>query len=174
MTRLQRPAWIQSSANDTACVVLAQAELIWVLGPRAPMNSANCECPIDRTRSRKRRSKTYGSFSIAARNSSMLPAYLLHQHDGHSSRPPGRSRFSSIAQLLAAFVIRVVARHLVGKRVVAGKGRGENHAGIVAQRIGQSPTIRQLRAFGRGLIAHDQRDAGVAQRVDARRRSPVA
>ena len=57
ITRRQRPARIQSSASATACVVLAQAELICVLGPRAPMNSANCECPIDKTRSRKRRSK---------------------------------------------------------------------------------------------------------------------
>ena len=56
ITRRQRPARIQSSASATACVVLAQAELTWVLGPRAPISSANCEWPIDRTRKRKRRS----------------------------------------------------------------------------------------------------------------------
>ena len=57
-TRRQRPAPIQSWASETACAVVAQAALIWVLGPRAPISSANCECPIDNTRSRKRRSKT--------------------------------------------------------------------------------------------------------------------
>ena len=55
-TRRQRPARIQSSASDSAWVVLAQAALTWVFGPRAPMISANCECPIDRARNRKRRS----------------------------------------------------------------------------------------------------------------------
>ena len=42
--------------HGDACVVLAQAALICVLGPRAPMNSANCEWPMDKTRNRKRRS----------------------------------------------------------------------------------------------------------------------
>ena len=55
-TRRQRPARIQSSASATACVVLAHAELICVLGPRAPISSANCEWPIESTRNRKRRS----------------------------------------------------------------------------------------------------------------------
>ena len=49
-TRRQRPARIQSSARATPWVVLAHAELIWVLGPRAPMISANWEWPIDSTR----------------------------------------------------------------------------------------------------------------------------
>ncbi len=57
-TRRQRPARIQSSARAMACVVLAQAEFTWVFGPRAPMISANCECPIDKTRNRKRRSNS--------------------------------------------------------------------------------------------------------------------
>ncbi len=43
MTRRHRPARIQSSATENAWVVLAQAALIWVLGPRAPMSSANWE-----------------------------------------------------------------------------------------------------------------------------------
>ena len=60
-TRRQRPARIQSSASDSAWVVLAQAALICVLGPRAPMISANCECPMDRHRNRNRRSKVNGS-----------------------------------------------------------------------------------------------------------------
>ena len=42
-TRRQRPARIQSSAREIAWVVLAHAALICVLGPRAPMISANWE-----------------------------------------------------------------------------------------------------------------------------------
>ncbi len=56
MTRSQRPNRIQSSARATAWVVLAHAALTWVLGPRAPMYSANCECPIESTLKMKRRS----------------------------------------------------------------------------------------------------------------------
>ena len=43
ITRRQRPARIQSSAIATAWVVLAQAELTWVFGPRAPISSASWE-----------------------------------------------------------------------------------------------------------------------------------
>ena len=39
-TRRQRPSRIQSSARAMACIVDAQALLMRVLGPRAPMNSA--------------------------------------------------------------------------------------------------------------------------------------
>ena len=66
-------------------------------------------------------------------------------------------------------LVRVVARHFIGKRIVAREGRSKNHAGVVAHRVRQPPAIRQLRALGGGLITHDQRDAGVTQRVDARR-----
>ena len=65
MTRRARPERIQSSAIETAWVVLAQAALTCVLGPRAPMISANCECPIDSTRKRNRRSKSNGFSSIS-------------------------------------------------------------------------------------------------------------
>ena len=43
IARRQRPALIQSSASASACVVEAQAALTCVLGPRAPISSANCE-----------------------------------------------------------------------------------------------------------------------------------
>ena len=68
-TRRQRPARIQSSARPMAWVVLAQAALTCVFGPRAPMISANCEWPIARTRNRKRRSNSNGSAAIAASSS---------------------------------------------------------------------------------------------------------
>jgi hypothetical protein len=64
--RRQRPERIQSSARAMADAVEAQAAFTWVLGPRAPMYSANWLWPIVRMRSRKRRSKAYGSFSRSA------------------------------------------------------------------------------------------------------------
>ncbi len=60
-----------------------------------------------------------------------------------------------------------IARHDLRERVAAGEGGAEDHAGIVAQGVRQAPAIGQLRAFGRRLVAHDQRDTGVAQGVDA-------
>ncbi len=69
MTRRHRPARIQSSATDSACVALAQAALTWVFGPRAPISSANWEWPIESTRKRKRRSKEYGFASRSAYSS---------------------------------------------------------------------------------------------------------
>ena len=104
---------------------------------------------------------------MAARNSSMRAVNLLSQ-DGMTIRlgRPGAQALQR-GQLLAAGVVRVIARHLVGEGVVAREGRGKNHAGIVAQRVGQSPAVRQLRAFAGGLVTHDQRNAGIAQRVEA-------
>jgi hypothetical protein len=57
ITRRQRPVRIQSLAIPRACVPLEQAPLVDVFGPRAPMYSANWECPMERTRNRNRRSK---------------------------------------------------------------------------------------------------------------------
>ena len=48
ITRLQRPNRIQSWASEMPCVVDAHAALTCVFGPLAPMNWANCECPIER------------------------------------------------------------------------------------------------------------------------------
>src|ERR1035438_8123731 len=65
-------------------------------------------------------------------------------------------------------MVFVVAPHYVGEGVTAGEGGAKNYAGIVTHGVWQSPAVRQLGAFGRGLIAHDQRDASVTQRVDSR------
>ena len=70
-------------------------------------------------------------------------------------------------QLLAAGMIGEIARHDFRIRVVTGKGRAEDHAGIVPHSVGQSPALGQLRAFAGGLVAHDQRDAGITQSVDS-------
>ena len=74
-------------------------------------------------------------------------------------------------QALAAHVVGRLASDLVGHLLEAREGRGEDHPGVVAQLVGQRPAVGQLRARGRRLVAQDERDAGVAQRVDARRRS---
>ncbi len=63
-------------------------------------------------------------------------------------------RSSSIANCSRRRAVGVVARHLVGERVEAGEHGGEDHAGVVAQGVGQSPAVRQLRAFAGGLVAH--------------------
>ena len=75
-------------------------------------------------------------------------------------------------QLVAAGAIGVVARHFVRKRVIAGKDGGEDHAGIVAQGVGQPPPLWELRALAGALVAHGQGDARIAQRVDAGSRWP--
>jgi hypothetical protein len=43
--------------------------------------------------------------------------------------------------LFAARVVGVIARHLVGVGVAAGKGGGKNHTGVVTQSVGQPPAI---------------------------------
>ena len=71
-----------------------------------------------------------------------VPVYLLYQ-TGMTIRPDHASEQAfEHGQLLAAFVVRVIARHLIGERVVSGEGGSKNHAGIVAQNVGQSPALR--------------------------------
>ena len=71
-------------------------------------------------------------------------------------------------EALSPHVVDRVASDLVGHLLEAREGRGEDHAGVVAQLVGQRPAVRQLRARGRRLVAQHERDAGVVQRVDAR------
>ena len=70
-------------------------------------------------------------------------------------------------ELLPPGVVGVIARDLVDESVVAGERGGEDDAGVVAQRVGEHPALGQERAFAGRAVAHHQRDAGVAQRVDA-------
>ena len=69
-------------------------------------------------------------------------------------------------ELVAASLVGVVACHFVSERIQARERRGENHAGIVAESVGEGPAIRQLRAFAGFLVAHYQRYAGVAQCIE--------
>ena len=95
---------------------------------------------------------------------------------GCAGRPPAaaglvvahpRAHRLQRAQLFAAAAVDVVALELVGEVVQAGEGGGEDDAGVVAQRVRQPPPVGQLGAQCRGLVAQHQRDAGVAQRVEA-------
>ena len=117
-TRRQRPARIQSSASATAWVVLAQAELICVFGPRAPMSSANCEWPIESTRNRKRRSNAYGSRS--------------------SSRCELGMRRSISARATLVAVTRERTR-LAAPRVRCLRGRGRRSSGSSSSANASSP-----------------------------------
>ncbi len=71
-------------------------------------------------------------------------------------------------ELVPACAVLVIAVEVIDERVVSGERRGEDHAGIVAQRVGQAPTVRQLGTERRGVVVVDEREAGVAQRVQAR------
>ena len=51
-------------------------------------------------------------------------------------------------------------------RIIAGESRGEEDSGIVPDLIRKLPSVGKIRSLGRGFIAHDQRDSGVAQSVD--------
>ncbi len=72
-------------------------------------------------------------------------------------------------QLQAVFAVLPdeVALELVGHAVAAGEGTGEDDAGFVAQRFGQQPAVGQVFAGGRWPPGLHQRNAGLAQGVDA-------
>ena len=102
---------------------------------------------------------------MAVRSSSMRRVHILADREWPSA--PWARHLSSIASCVAASAVGEVARHDFGIGVIAGESGGEDHAGIVAQGVGQTPPLGKLRALGGGLVAHDQRDAGIAQGVDA-------
>ena len=100
----------------------------------------------------------YGVAQIVDALLNLLP------HDGmaiHFGRPDVQA--FQHGQLLALAAVRVIARHFVGERVQARKRRGKNHSCVIAQSIGQCPPVGQLRPFAGGLVAQNQRNAGVAQ-----------
>ena len=163
-TRRQRPALIQSSATHSAWEVLAQAAFTCVFGPRAPMSSANCECPMDRTRNRKRRSKVNGSAcsrccSSATRLSTSATRLVLRAHPGPD--------VLEHAEFVPAGAVLVVVVEIVREGLVTGERGREDHSGVVAHVGGQPPAIRQPGAERRGVVVPHQRDARVAQRVHA-------
>ena len=167
-TRRQRPARIQSSASATAWVVLAQAVLICVFGPRAPISSANCEWPIDSIRNRKPAVERVRLLLELVPEVVDAPLHLGEHHRvGAVVVEHPRAQRLERRHPLAAHAVGRVARHLVGHLLETRERRGEDHAGVVAQLVGQRPAVGKLGARGRGLVAQHERDAGVAQGVDA-------
>jgi len=71
-----------------------------------------------------------------------------------------------LVELEAAGLVLLVPAHLVGQLLQAGEGGGEDDTGLVAQRIGQAPTLGELGADVRGLVALHERHARVAQGVE--------
>ncbi len=68
--------------------------------------------------------------------------------------------------MLAPGAIGSVRLDVLGEPVVAGERRREDDAGVVAQGVGQPPSVGELGAERGRLVAHHERDAGVAQRVE--------
>ncbi len=68
----------------------------------------------------------------------------------------------------APLAVLVEVGHDLRVGVVTRERGGEQYAGVVPDVVRQHPAVGQLRPLGGGLVAHHQRDSGVAQRVDAR------
>ena len=66
-----------------------------------------------------------------------------------------------------AALVGVVPPGLVREAVEAGEGAREDDAGLVAQRLGQEPSLGKVLAGGGLAVGLDQRDPGLAQGVDA-------
>ncbi|OPZ54559.1 MAG: hypothetical protein BWY91_01614 [bacterium ADurb.BinA028] len=77
----------------------------------------------------------------------------------------GPHAFKGQQVLAASAVLRVVA-DLLDEVVIAGERRGKDDPGVVAHRVRQAPAVGQLRADGRLLVVHHQRDARIPQRVE--------
>ena len=72
-----------------------------------------------------------------------------------------------LGEARVSLVVDVVALQALGERVVAGEGRREDDPGVVLERFGQRPALVELRPLRRRLVAHDEGDPRVAQRVEA-------
>ena len=68
---------------------------------------------------------------------------------------------------LAMGAVLVVPVQVGGERVQAREGRREHDARVVAHGLGQGPPVGQLRADRRRAVLQHQRDARVAQRLEA-------
>ena len=142
-TRRQRPARIQSSASATAWVVLAQAALTCVFGPAradelgelrvAHRQDAEQEAAVELERLGLELAASISPIrrSISAAAS---PPSSVGDADGAQRRPAR----------CAADPVGDVALDVGGELAVAREGRGEDHAGVVAQRVGQPPALGQL------------------------------
>ena len=74
-------------------------------------------------------------------------------------------------EAMVELVIRVGvgARHFLDERVLAGERRGEDHSGVIGERLRQRPTDGDLFTVRRRAEPRDERKSGVAQREQAGR-----
>mmetsp|Transcript_17879 Transcript_17879/g.56076 ORF Transcript_17879/g.56076 Transcript_17879/m.56076 type:complete len:229 (+) Transcript_17879:804-1490(+) len=96
-TRSQRPRAMRSLARAIACVVPAQAALVWRLGPRAPTSWASWALARTSTLKRNLRSKAYASSrleEVSSGSRSLRRRLSMSSSDFLSSR---RRRSSSVA-----------------------------------------------------------------------------
>ncbi len=70
-------------------------------------------------------------------------------------------------QPLASGAVTFVGGDLACHVVEPGERGREDDPGVVTHPVGQTPTVGQRAAGGRGLVVHRQRDPGVTQCVDA-------
>ena len=162
-TRRQRPERIQSSARLTAWAVLAQAALTRALGPAG--------------------ADVLGELAVAhgqhTQQVAAVEAVLLARDPLVELAEPAvdlaqRLRVARVhAQvverlaLALAALVREEPPGLVGEAVVAREGAREDHARVVAHRLGQQPALGQVLARRRLLVGLDQWNAGLAQGVQA-------
>ena len=78
------------------------------------------------------------------------------------------AQFLQHLQVVQAFLPDVVLLHFAGETVAPGEGAGKDDAGFVAQTLRQHPAIGQEAAGAGALPGLHQRNAGLAQRVQAR------
>ncbi len=67
------------------------------------------------------------------------------------------------SDLLASVLPLVVAPELICHAVAAGEGAGKDDAGLVAQRFGEQPAVRQVSALARRAVGLHERNARLAQ-----------
>ncbi len=90
---------------------------------------------------------------------SLFQVGLLRRHQGRHA--------AQFLELAAQGPVLVEAGGILGHPVEAGESRGEDHAGLIGQRFGQFPAVRQEGAGGSSFVSHHERDAGVAQGFNA-------
>ena len=84
------------------------------------------------------------------------------------ARQAGAHRLEG-GELLSAGLVGVVVASVAGEGIQSGKGGGEDHAGVVPKLVGEAPAFREPSPDVRRLVLQDQRDARVAERVEAGR-----
>ena len=95
------------------------------------------------------------------------PVDLLDQQVGRPEIVEAQAQTPVVLQALLGDLVLVEPLDLGERGVESGEGRCEDHARGVAVGLGQEPAVGQLRAGGRVLVVHHQRDACVAERVEA-------